>query len=244
MKAVLMAAGVGTRISRHIKEVPKSTVDLGAGQTLIAYTLSALRSRGVTDVTVVVGYRPELVRAALRGHEVRFFDNPFYHVTNSIASLWFARGVLSGDDDVILANADTYLDGRIWDQLVESDRSPVMLMDVSRDYERMDYKLGRCGDLLSGYGKELAPAETDGEYVGVAKIAREHVPHVRARLDAMIAARKSDRWWEDVLYELSSEGHEVFVEDVGGAFWGEVDYVEDYLAIVEHLRAAAQIAAE
>ena len=40
-------------------------------------------------------------------------------------------------------------------------------------------------------------------------------------------------WWENVLYEMTRE-RDVYVQDVGGRFWAEVDYIEDYERILEH----------
>ena len=40
-------------------------------------------------------------------------------------------------------------------------------------------------------------------------------------------------WWENVLYDLS-ESMNIYVDDVAGCFWAEVDYVEDYKRILEH----------
>jgi len=237
MKAILLAAGVGTRISRYINEIPKSTVELGDGDTLIEHTVRTLRAKGVTQIAVVVGYRHQLVRTALQGHDVRYFVNPFFRVTNSVASLWFAREMLEGD--VLVMNADPFLEDAIYDALMGEERSPVMLGDSSRPYDQMDYKLGCEGGTICAYGKELRPHDTDMEYVGAAKIAARDVTTFRTRLEAMVDNSMNERWWEDVLYEMSSEGLlDVHVRDVAGSFWAEVDYVEDYFRIREFIAGA------
>ena len=86
MKAVLMAAGVGSRISREVKK-PKSLLDIGNGEVLLRYTVKLLKRHGI-DVTIVVGYQKELFYEALKDLDVTFVVNPFYRVSNSIASLW------------------------------------------------------------------------------------------------------------------------------------------------------------
>ena len=60
MKAILMAAGRGTRISRMIEEVPKSTLPIN-GVPLIAHTVQMLKKLGF-EVIVCVGYRQQLIR--------------------------------------------------------------------------------------------------------------------------------------------------------------------------------------
>ncbi len=229
MKAILLAAGVGTRISRYIREVPKSTVEIASERPLIADTVDKLRARGVSEVLVVTGYRENLVREALSDRSITYVCNPFFHRTNSIASLWFAREAL--EDDIILMNADTFMEDAIFDRLFSARNGPVMLADSSRQHAEMDYKLGCQDGLICSYGKDLDESEADMEYVGAAWIGADDVPAFRARLESMIANQKSDCWWEDALYSMVAEGGRVRVVDVAGLFWAEVDYYEDYLRI-------------
>lgn len=92
MKAILMAAGKGSRISRHIGENPKCTLDIG-GIPLIRNTVEMLLANDI-EVNMVVGYEKEIIYDVLDGLPVKYYYNPFYDVTNSIASLWFAKEAL------------------------------------------------------------------------------------------------------------------------------------------------------
>ena len=87
MRALLLAAGKGTRISRYLSGNPKCTVDIG-GEPLICYTLNLLKKKGITEVAMVLGYKAEVIRETVKDFEVSFYYNPFYDVTNSIASAW------------------------------------------------------------------------------------------------------------------------------------------------------------
>ena len=93
MKAILLAAGRGTRISRIIKEIPKSTLPVD-GTPLIRRSVTMLLDRNIKPI-VCVGYCKEKIYEALEGLDVEYYYNPFYDVTNSIASLWFARKELT-----------------------------------------------------------------------------------------------------------------------------------------------------
>lgn len=55
MKAILMAAGRGTRISRTIDDKCKCTLDIG-GQSLIRHTVEMLIKNNI-EVHIVVGYK-------------------------------------------------------------------------------------------------------------------------------------------------------------------------------------------
>ena len=105
MKAILLAAGRGTRIARNVEMVPKSTLPVD-GKPLIRRSVEILQGEGM-EVVVCTGYREEIIREALEGLEnITYVYNPFYDITNSIASLWFARDLL--DDDILVMNADVF----------------------------------------------------------------------------------------------------------------------------------------
>ncbi len=231
MKALLLAAGRGTRISRYLSGNPKCTVDIG-GEKLIRYTVSMLRRHGVTDIALVLGYRAGTIRQVLRDFDVKYFVNPFYDVTNSIASAWFARDFLTEWDDTVIMNADVYLDESLLCQILSSSSSPVMFADNSRR-EEADYKFRYSNGRLEKYGKELTGEDISGEYIGVGRFSREFMPTFVSQMDRMIARQQHGVWWENVLYSMIP-ATDVFVEEIGGQFWAEVDYIEDYQRILAH----------
>lgn len=230
MKAILMAAGIGSRISRAVSK-PKSTLDVG-GVPLIARTVDMLIAEGV-EVAVVVGFKSAEVRQALQGRDVRFFVNPFYRVTNSMASLWFAREFLDGDD-VLLANADVFWGEGMYEDLMSDTNDIVMLGDESR-VDVGDYFFLVEDGLIKGFGKELERADRTTEYVGVARVAGHMVPQFRQRLEALVVAERYDLWWENVLYEHIDETP-VHVRDMSDFFWAEIDYIDDYQRILDYIR--------
>ena len=90
MRALILAAGRGTRISRYLSGKPKCTVDIG-GITLIENTINKLKESGIKNIALIVGYNQNEIRKVLENYEVEFYYNPFYDVTNSAASAWFAK---------------------------------------------------------------------------------------------------------------------------------------------------------
>lgn len=223
MKVFILAAGVGTRISRIAQGKPKCLLEMGGG-TLIRQMVTRLRRRGLTEITLVTGYRHELIEQEL-GDLVGYRHNPFYHVTNSIASLWFARDLLEGD--VLITNGDLFYEDSLLDTVLADRRDAVMLADTSR-IKGADYRFQFDGDRIVGYGKEIPDEETHGEYVGIASLRASFLPLFKRRLEELVARQETGKWWEDVLYSYIPEGVPIRYRDVAGTFWAEVDYVEDY----------------
>lgn len=218
-----MAAGVGSRIQGLIHNRPKCLIEAN-GQSLIARSVEMLGRRGIRDITVITGYRSELVRREL-GIRVRYFDNPFYRVTNSIASLWLAKEVL--DDDLLLMNADLYFEEEVLDIALAQRDHAVMMSDATRIADA-DFRFGVEGRSIRKTGNKLTNTETDCEYVGIVRIDRSFIATFKRRLEEMVSNRDMNNWWEGVLYSFIEEGMDIFHEDVRGAFWTEVDTPSDY----------------
>ncbi len=231
MKVLLLAAGRGTRISRYLSGNPKCTVDIG-GEKLIRYTIDLFNKKGITDIGIVLGYRAEVIREVLSDKNVRFFYNPFYDVTNSIASAWFAKDFLAAADDTLIMNADVYLEEAMLDKILETQLSPVMFADGTRK-EEADYKFKYTDGILEKYGKDLTGDDISGEYIGIGRFSREFMPEFLAQLEEMISTQRHSVWWENILYEMVGSRN-VYVASLDGLFWAEVDYIEDYERILRH----------
>ena len=230
MRAVLLAAGMGTRISRYLSGKPKCTVDIG-GITLIENTVQMLQSKGIKDIAIVLGYRGDVIRDILKDYDISFYENPFYDVTNSIASMWFARDFLKVEDRYIIMNGDVFLEDKLLDEIVAETGSPVMFADGSRK-EEADYKFKYENGILRKYGKELTGDDITGEYIGLGSFDYSFISFFTEEMEVMISRQQHNVWWENIVYEISRD-RDVYVKDIAGMFWAEVDYIEDYKRILE-----------
>lgn len=230
MKAILLAAGRGSRISRHIQNMPKCMVDIGNGTKLIKYTIDLLKRNNINDITMVLGYENEKIYDFLKNENIKFYYNYFYNVTNSIASLWFSKNELE-NDDVIIMNADVFLQQETLDLILNEKLDPVLFADENKK-EGADYKFYYENNILIKYGKGLSLNETTAEYIGIAKISKKFLPNFKKSLEDKIKNLEHDKWWEDVLYDMHKEKN-IYVRDINGCFWSEVDYIEDYQNILK-----------
>jgi L-glutamine-phosphate cytidylyltransferase len=228
MKVFILAAGIGTRLSRFSQGKPKCLIKVRE-QTLIRRMIERLHAHDLKDITLITGYKKELIHEEL-GDRVQYRHNPFFPVTNSIASLWFARDLIQGD--VLITNGDLFYEDKLLDAVLEEKRDVMMLADSTR-IKDADYRFRLDQDRIVGYGKDIPVEETDAEYVGMAVIKKNFIGRFNQRLHELIDTQKSDKWWEDVLYSFIPEGVPIHHRDIAGTFWAEVDYVEDYDRIVQ-----------
>lgn len=232
MKAIILAAGKGTRISRMVEAVPKSTLPIN-GVPLIRITVEKFIEYGIEPI-VCVGYESEKIKKALSGLNVKYYTNPFFDITNSLATLWFANEDIEGE--LVIINADVYFSGKILDNLLASPYEVVMAMDTSRTVEGDYFFKTTDNGCISKYGKELPLEERSCEYVGLVKISETFTPAFRERLNNLIAKQCHHMWWENVLYSFADEKkYDIHTMDVSGIFWSEIDYFDDYERILNYI---------
>jgi L-glutamine-phosphate cytidylyltransferase len=223
MKAIIMAAGIGSRLENISGNRPKCLIEMD-GISLISRSVTLLASRGITNISVITGYKCDLVRQELQ-NRVHYLHNPYFEVTNSIASLWLAKDLLH--DDVILMNADLYYESSVLDTALAQKGNAVMLSDSTR-IDDADFRFGVLGNRILKTGNQLSNLETDCEYVGIVRIDKRFVNRFRKRLEMMIKSGDFKNWWEGVLYAFIEDGIAIRHKDVEGAFWSEVDHLGDY----------------
>jgi L-glutamine-phosphate cytidylyltransferase len=227
MKAVILAAGVGKRLWPVTQHRPKCLIEIG-GQSLLSRYLASLASVGVRRADIVVGYKQEMIRAAVEtessGVRVNFLVNEHFY-RGSISSLWVARTAL--DDDLIIMDADVLFHREILRRLVQSFYPNALLMDDSVKQTGEECMVVAEGGRVIALTKKM-PSRYDhaGEGVGFLKVRHEDTPYVVASLRTFIDREAWQMEYEDALIEFFREvkvGYEV----IGGLPWTEIDFPED-----------------
>ena len=109
-RAIIMAAGTGTRLHPLTRKTPKPLIPVN-GTRMIDSIISALHENGIFEIIVVVGYRKEdfsSLEAEVPG--LKLVENPWYECCNNISSLYAAREYLGGcmilDGDQVIRNPE------------------------------------------------------------------------------------------------------------------------------------------
>ncbi len=226
MKAIILAAGVGSRITDNIGPVPKSTLKIN-GKAIIRNTTEMLINRGI-DVAICTGYRYQMIQQVLEGLPVNFYNNPFYAMMNNIGTLWFAKDFLC-DDDCIIISADVVFEDTLLERIIIAEGDLLMVTDSSRTTDG-DYffSLDADGRIIE-YGPELSIEKRSCEYVGLSKISRNASKAFNKQLINMVEDGDYKIYFENVFFSfINNEKYQLKTIDVSGCAWREIDKIEDY----------------
>lgn len=226
MKYIFLVAGKGSRLSPLTSDMPKSMFKLGVDTTLIARMINLIKrhDRDV-DIVVVTGHRHKSIERELNG--VTFINNPFYEVTNSIASLWFAREHLDTENVVLIDGDIVMSENLVRDVLCKPVEKPHVLLDSSIS-ENGDYNVQISGERVLIMSKELDTYY--GEYAGVTKLDRKSALAMRKEIESMVDSGYYDQSYENALVQMIfRDDFELFYTDISAYDWTEVDNVSDLI---------------
>ncbi len=226
MRAVILAAGRGGRLQGAIGDQPKCLARVGH-RTLLDRQVAALRSAGISDITVVAGYGLAQVQRTCPP-DVDVVVNPDYGTTNSLYSLWLVREQLRGG--FLVMNCDVLFHPQLLADLLSSRFADAVLVSARGDeaeYGDEEMKVCIRRGLVRAMAKTLRADESDAENVGIARFSAEGA---EALIDVMqgIVGTGAVREWLPRAFAAFSELRPLRAIDTRGYPWIEIDFPEDY----------------
>lgn len=227
-KAVILAAGQGSRLLPLTEKRPKCLVEL-SGKTVLGWQIEALAAAGVGEIVVVTGFGAEAVDehliALVAAHPditIRTRYNPFYKSSDNLASCWLVRDEFQGN--CMLINGDTLFSPRIARTLLEAPDAPaVITIDQKDAYDDDDMKTELNGHYLKDVGKTLDPAKVSGEAIGMIRLSGDGGPKLADALDQQIRSGSGLRkWYLSAVADLARDNL-VTYHSIKGETWGEID---------------------
>jgi len=230
MKAVILAAGMASRLRPLTNDRPKCLLKVGS-RCLLERTVDSLVSAAITQIVVVTGYRGDMIRSFLTKNyptlDITFINNDDFQTTNNIYSLWLTRPQVDCKDFILL-DSDILFDGRIISRLLEHSGSVLAV----NNHELGDEEIKVITD-ADGRVKEISKTcsitEAIGESVGIEKMTAEYSKALFRELEQIIEREGLDNvFYEKAFERLIPQGHQFGVVDTTDIFSIELDTVDDF----------------
>jgi len=241
VKAIILAAGAGSRLGNIYQDKPKCLIDI-EDNTLLEIQINNLYACGVSDISIVRGFKAEMI--SIPG--IRYYENKDYQNTNILHSLFCAEDDLN--DDVVIIYSDIIFEEQTLQRLIESkhdiavgtmvnweeaikQRDQIALEELEMIYFDSENRVKKTGKQL------MEPYEAKGQFMGMLKCSKRGAEilkrnyHRLKECESLIQFGQTNSvkkaWITDLLQEMTELGvplHCVMAE----RGWMEIDTIEDY----------------
>ncbi|MDI6799334.1 MAG: phosphocholine cytidylyltransferase family protein [Actinomycetota bacterium] len=232
LKAVILAAGVGSRIRPLTDDRPKSLIEIN-GRAILERMLGGIIGAGIDEVVVVTGYLKDNIEKLVHDKpydiEIEIIENARYAETNTAYSLMLAKSHLAGSS-FLKFDADVIFEERVLARLLEAGGANILLVDgdIHLGQEEVKVEADQTGK-VTRVGKEVDPKKAIGESIGIERIDASTSRNLFHELETMMEDPSNLNAYYEAAYERLIEAGEVFLAlDITGLRWVEIDTIEDF----------------
>ena len=237
-RALILAAGLGTRLAPITNDRPKSLVPVN-GKPILIKQIENLRENGIMDITIISGYKAEILEMFV--HEkypnIKIVESVDYATTNNMYSAYLGIKAMFPDKNIkpfYMMNADVFFDSSVIAALKKDERSNLVVVDMGRYIEESMKVIEKAGRLVA-ISKQITPADVLGCSIDVYKFGSDGGKAFYDRCCNYIEdLRDLKKWSEVALNDAFADA--VFQASPLDGRWFEIDNHED-LAAAEALFA-------
>lgn len=243
MKAIILAAGQGTRLRPYTDDRPKCMVEL-KGKPLLHHQLEVLEQCKVQkqDIALAAGYLQE----ALVAPGIKQYRNEHYAITNMVTTLFAAENFMQPGEDLIISYGDIIYKPETFEKLLTTQGDLVVAADLDW-YDlwklRMDnplddaetFKMTVEGKILELGKKPNSRDDAQAQYIGLIKVAGSkvndfiHHYHAMDKQASYDGKNFDDMYMTSLIQNMIDTGWNVQAALINRG-WLEVDSIEDLVA--------------
>ena len=230
MRAIILAAGMASRLRPLTNNTPKCLLKIGE-RSLLQRSIDALINNGIKEIVIVTGYLhkqiEDFVKQQYPNINISFIHNEVYDSTNNIYSLWLARPKADGEE-ILLLDSDLLYDPEIITRILSTNAENVLTL-IRHDLGEEEMKVVTDSSVIIEISKTCSPSDAIGESLGIEKIGKPYTSALYKELEPMMNQEHLENvFYEKAFERLIPKGHTFKILDVTDLFSCELDTVEDF----------------
>ena len=229
--AIILSAGQGKRLLPLTETRPKCMLPV-AGKTILEWQVRALLAAGIGRIFIITGFNSDLVEEHVNDRfgadmdRINIIYNPFYSVSDNLASCWMGRQAM--DEDFLLLNGDTLFEPALLDTALASPAAPVTLtIDYKDSYDNDDMRVELHEAMVKSVGKTLPDEHTMAESIGLLYFRGGGPALFREHLDRQMKQGDGLRLWFLSVVDALAKQSLVRACSISGHRWCEIDFKRD-----------------
>jgi len=236
MKAVILAAGIASRLRPLTDNTPKCLLKVG-DKKILELTIENLLANNISDIIIVTGYLENLVKSFVKERfpqlKVEFIYNELYASTNNIYSLWLTKDRFL-NNDMLLMDSDIIFDKQIITELINAGYENCLALKRHHvGEEEIKVKADEKGKILE-ISKEVIPSEAAGESIGIELFEKKSLTELFKIIDHKIKVEnKVNIFYEAAFQDFINNKGSIYTVDVTRYYCTEIDTALDLESAVE-----------
>jgi L-glutamine-phosphate cytidylyltransferase len=178
MKAIIIAAGKGTRLGEHTEKLPKGLLNIN-GKTILERQIELLHNKNILDISIITGPHKE----KFTFNDVKYVEDHEYEKHDVLLSLMAAKDEIIGD--VIIIYSDILYEENILEQIIKSNVEIGIATDLDweKKYEgRFEHPKDQADNVIIENDKikkikknisAVSKKQLNGEFIGILKFSKK-----------------------------------------------------------------------
>lgn len=169
MKAVILAAGMGTRLKPLTNDIPKTMVKVN-DEPILSKQIKNLIDIGVKNIIVVTGYKSKIIVDFINKYYpfVKIIENKDFKRTNNMYSLYLTKGIVC-NNGFLLMNGDVFFDVEILRELISDSYGDSIVVEVGA-YNEENMKVRCVSNRIIEISKNIPKDKAYGVSIDIYKI--------------------------------------------------------------------------
>jgi choline kinase len=231
MKAVILSAGQGKRLLPYTNDRPKCLVEI-EDKTILEWQIDTLMLAGIRNFVVITGFQSRKVEALIENKykniNIESVYNPFYPVSDNLASCWIAREKFS--HDFLIINGDDIFEAALIKKVLSSPPKTITVaVNIKNVYDREDMKVifDQQNMRLQRVGKDIDCSQANGEAIGIHLFRGEGVSLFKYKVEELMRDEKGLKMWYLSAINSLVDATEIQICNISEYKWSEIDFIED-----------------
>jgi choline kinase len=198
MKAVILAAGIGSRLRPLTDSVPKCLVEVNQ-ISILERQIEAFNKADIEEIIIICGYLADKISKVIdeKGYRnIRLINNVDYLTTNNMYSLYLAREYVP--QSFILANADVIFHSGIIQELTSCGLNNVIVSEKNSYNEESMKIIVNRENVITSINKGIKPDDAYGNSIDVYKFSKEARDILFNKISDYIEVKKDKNSWTEV----------------------------------------------
>ena len=229
MKALILAAGLGSRLAPLTNDKPKSLVEVN-GQPILFKQIENLQENGINDITIVTGYKSNVLvdKVTTKYNNIKFINSDDYINTNNMYSAYIGINSMFAEDDMddfLMMNADVFYDSVIVSDLLHTRASNMIAVDKGT-YNEESMKIKVKDNRVVNISKQIKEENAYGCSIDVYKFGEEAGEAFIHACKRYIEEDKNLNLWSEIALDDILQKIEFIPLNIKGR-WLEIDNHDD-----------------